>query len=59
MPAPSPSAIVENPPPLNPFQQWPFVINEFPAYDLLIQGGGDPQTDPKAPEPNPARKEAA
>lgn len=58
MPAPSPSAIVENPPPLNPFQQWPFFVNEFPAYDLLVFGGGAFASKLKEPPQDPARKEA-
>lgn len=31
MPAPSPALLETDPPSLNPFQRWPFFVDEFPA----------------------------
>lgn len=61
MPAPSPAAIVENPPPLNSFTRFPFVIDEFPADLLLGRALGNlaPVQEPATPAASPQRKEIA
>lgn len=57
---PDPKLIILDPPPLNPFRNFPFVVDEFPAYALL---GGTPFANvTPAEEPvdlplNPNRKE--
>lgn len=58
MPAPSPRLIVTNPPPLNPFQRWPFLINPFPAVDLLVNAKGAPRENPGDAPADPNRREA-
>jgi hypothetical protein len=58
MPAPSPRLIVKNPPPLNPFTRWPFIIAPFPAVDLLVTAKGAPKENPADAPADPFRKEA-
>lgn len=58
MAAPDPSYIVENPPPLNARDTWPFRIDEFPADTLFgVLGQLAPNEEPPTIEPVPERYE--
>lgn len=57
MPAPDPSFVVANPPPLNPHRRFPFRVDVFDA-DLVLNSGGLAGTEeyqPQTAEENPQR----
>lgn len=49
--------IVANPPPLNPFRDWPFLVDTFPADILFDLAGLAPNEEPGAQTINPHQRE--